>query len=260
MPTPQKDTTPPDTPPKAAATLYACGLQCPGPIVELNKKTRELRPGDVIEVSATDTGFAKDLPAWCERTGFELLSLKRDGAKLVGLVRKPGEGARPAESSAPAAAQNDKTIVVFSNDMDRVMAAFIIANGAAAMGRRVTLFFTFWGLNVLRKKEAPAVEKGFMDRMFGWMMPKGPEKLKLSKMNMAGMGTAMMKRVMKQKNVQSLPELIALAQEQGVQLVACTMSMDVMGIKREELIDGIEEGGVATYLANAETADVNLFI
>ncbi len=243
------------------ATLDACGLQCPGPIVELNKKVKDLQPGDVLEISATDPGFASDLPAWCDRTGYKLLSLDREDGKLVGRVRVPGESAQPAAAPAAAAsAGNDKTIVVFSNDLDRAIAAFIIANGAAAMGRKVTLFFTFWGLNVLRKNPSPPVKKGLIDRMFGMMMPKGPTKLKLSKMHMAGMGTAMMKMVMSNKNVHSLPEFIELAKEQGVRLVACTMSMDVMGIKREELIDGVEEGGVAAYLGHAETSDVNLFI
>ena len=242
----------------ATATLDACGMQCPGPIVQLSKKIKELKPGDVLEISVTDAGFAKDLPAWCVRTGHELVSIEKQGPVTVGRVRLPAQGA-PGEPAASSAG-NDKTIVVFSNDLDRVMAAFIIANGAAAMGRKVTLFFTFWGLNVLRKPASPPVVKGAIDRMFGWMMPKGPARLKLSKMNMAGMGTAMMKMVMQQKNVQSLPELIDLAREQGVRLVACTMSMDVMGLKKEELIDGIEEAGVGAYLGDAETADVNLFI
>jgi len=257
-------TAPTQEPPAASdepqATVDACGLQCPGPIVKLNKKAKDLDAGAVLEISATDPGFAKDLPAWCERTGYELLSLERQEGKLVGRIRKPGARAKPAPSGGAPAENNDKTIVVFSSDLDRAMASFIIANGAASMGRKVTMFFTFWGLNVLRKEQGAEVEKGLVDRMFGWMMPRGAKKLKLSKMNMAGMGTAMMKHVMKQKNVQSLAELIELAKEQGVHLIACTMTMDIMGIKREELIDGIEEGGVATYLAHAETSDVNLFI
>ena len=122
------------------------------------------------------------------------------------------------------------------------------------------MFFTFWGLNVLRRPEGAAVEKGMLDRMFGWMMPRGAEKLKLSKMHMAGMGTAMMKHVMKQKGVNSLPELIQMAKQAGVKMVACTMTMDVMGIKKEELVDGLEFGGVATYLGAANEANVNLFI
>jgi len=137
---------------------------------------------------------------------------------------------------------------------------FIIANGAAAMGRKVTMFFTFWGLNVLRKDEKINVKKNFMEKMFGAMMPRGSKKLKLSKMNMGGMGSAMMKKIMKDKNVDSLEALIKQAQNNGVRMVACTMSMDVMGIKEEELLDGIEYAGVATFLSSAENSDASLFI
>lgn len=153
-----------------------------------------------------------------------------------------------------------KTMIVFSNDLDKVMASFIIANGALAMGDEVTMFFTFWGLNVLRKPEDVSVKKGFMEKMFGWMMPKGPDKLGLSKMNYGGLGAKMMKHMMKEKNVETLPDLITTAQALGVQIVACTMSMDVMGIQKDELIDGIEYAGVATYLGHADEANVNLFI
>jgi peroxiredoxin family protein len=149
---------------------------------------------------------------------------------------------------------------VFSGDLDRVLASFIIANGAAAMGRPVTMFFTFWGLNVLRKPQKQNVKKSMVEAMFGGMMPRGVNKLKLSKMNMGGMGTAMMKKVMRDKNVDSLEELIKKAMKSGVKIVACTMSMDVMGIRAEELIDGVELGGVAAYLGDAEEANVNLFI
>jgi peroxiredoxin family protein len=140
------------------------------------------------------------------------------------------------------------------------MVAFIIANGAAAMGSNVTLFFTFWGLNILRRSESVKVDKSLVEGMFGWMMPRGADRLKLSKMNMGGMGTGMMKDIMRRKNVPSLTELIESAKTSGVKLVACTMTMDLMGIKREELIDGIEEGGVAMYLDRAEAGNVNLFI
>ena len=128
------------------------------------------------------------------------------------------------------------------------------------MGRPVTMFFTFWGLNALRKSNAPSIKKPFMDKMFGAMMPKGSRKLKLSKMNMAGMGTAMMKKVMKDKNVDSLEALMEHAQNSGIRLVACTMSMDIMGITKEELIDGVELAGVASYLGDAEESNVNLFV
>jgi peroxiredoxin family protein len=155
---------------------------------------------------------------------------------------------------------NDKTMVVFSGDLDKALASFIIANGAAAMGRKVTMFFTFWGLNILRKEDSPAVEKSMVEKIFGWMMPKGSKKLKLSKMNMGGMGTKMMRMVMQDKNVSSLEDLIRQAMSNGVEMVACTMSMDVMGIKEEELIDGVKLAGVANMLAAAEESDTNLFI
>lgn len=155
---------------------------------------------------------------------------------------------------------SSKTIIMFSGDLDKAMAGLIIANGAAAMGDDVTIFFTFWGLNILRKAQKINIKKSFMEKMFGWMMPRGAEKLGLSKMNMGGMGTAMMKGIMKKKKVSSLPELIKSAQDMGVKFIACTMSMDVMGIKPEELIDGVEFAGVATYLGEADQANVNLFI
>ena len=128
------------------------------------------------------------------------------------------------------------------------------------MGRKVTMFFTFWGLNLLRKPKKQKVKKSFMERMFGIMMPRGINKAKLSKMNMAGLGTKMIKSVMKKKNVSSLEELMQQALANGVRLIACTMSMDIMGIKREELIDGVEYAGVATYLGDAEESNVNLFV
>ncbi len=244
--------------PELKACVDARGLQCPGPIIRLSQQIEKLQPGDELEIVASDPGFAADLPAWCKRTGHEMLSLGRRDGDLVGRVRVGAKAQPAAQAAGPA--RTDKTLIVFSNDLDKVMASFIIANGAASMGRKVTMFFTFWGLNVLRKNPSPSVSKGFMDKMFGMMMPKGPTKLKLSKMHMAGMGTAMMKMVMRQKNAQSLPELIEMAKEQGVRLVACTMSMDVMGIKKEELIDGVEEGGVAAFLESAELSDMSLFI
>ena len=153
-----------------------------------------------------------------------------------------------------------KTLIVFSGELDRALAAFIIANGAAAMGDDVTMFFTFWGLNILRKSKKVKAHKSALQGMFGAMMPRGPEKLGLSKMNFGGMGAVMMKKVMKQRNVMCLDELIASAREQGVKMVACTMSMDVMGFCPEELVDGIEFAGVGSYLGEADEANVNLFI
>jgi peroxiredoxin family protein len=155
---------------------------------------------------------------------------------------------------------SELSMIVFSGDLDKVLAAFIIANGAAAMDTPVTMFFTFWGLNALRRAEPVSVKKSLVESMFGWMMPRGPNKLTLSNMNMAGMGTLMMKQVMKQKNVYSLPKLMETAREGGVRLIACTMSMDVMGITKEELIEGVEFGGVASYLSAADRSRTSLFI
>ena len=238
----------------AAMRLDCSGLQCPGPIMKVFEAMKRLKDGDVIEVSANDPGFARDIVSWCRRTGNTLVQNTRRRDDYVALVKK---GA-PAVPDGPRG--DGKTIIVFSGDLDKVLASFIIANGAAAMGRPVTMFFTFWGLNTLRKGNKQKVKKSFIEAMFGGMMPRGVDKLKLSKMNMAGMGTAMMKMVMRGKNVDSLQTLMEKAMQNGVRLVACTMSMDVMGIRQEELIDGVELAGVGAYLGDAEESNVNLFI
>ncbi|GAB1795048.1 DsrE/DsrF/DrsH-like family protein [Priestia megaterium] len=152
------------------------------------------------------------------------------------------------------------TIVLFSGDYDKAMAAYIIANGAAAYDHEVTIFHTFWGLNALRKEEMVPVKKGFLEKVFGKMMPRGADKMGLSKMNFAGMGPKMIKNVMKKHNALTLPQLIEMAQEQDVKLVACTMTMDLLGLQENELLDNIEYAGVAAYLADAEDGNVNLFI
>ncbi|MEJ9231946.1 DsrE/DsrF/DrsH-like family protein [Peribacillus butanolivorans] len=152
------------------------------------------------------------------------------------------------------------TIILFSGDYDKAMAAYIIANGAAAYDHEVTIFHTFWGLNALRKDEPSTLKKGFLEKMFAKMMPRGSDKMGLSNMNFAGMGPKMIKHVMKKHNAMSLPHLIELAQEQEVKLIACTMTMDLLGLQQEELLDGIEYAGVAAYLADAEDGNVNLFI
>ncbi|MFO7901704.1 MAG: FAD-dependent oxidoreductase [Pirellulaceae bacterium] len=238
--------------------IDARGLQCPGPIQQLARAMEGLNAGQVVRVTATDAGFAADAPAWCDTTGNRLVHLASENGCYVATVAKRRQPA-PA-SSARTEAPKKMTIVVFSNDWDRVVAAFIIANGAAAMGLKPTLFFTFWGLNVLRRDPPPQLKKNVIENLFGWMMPRGPDKLALSKMHMAGMGLGMMKNIMKKKNVASLPELISDALKADVKLVGCTMSMDLMGIHREELIDGVETGGVAMYLSNANQGAVNLFI
>ncbi|MBD7944244.1 DsrE/DsrF/DrsH-like family protein [Psychrobacillus sp. FSL K6-2684] len=152
------------------------------------------------------------------------------------------------------------TIVLFSGDYDKAMAAYIIANGAAAYDHEVTIFHTFWGINALRKQQHIEVKKGFLEKMFGKMMPRGAEQLGLSKMQMAGMGPKMIKHVMKKHNALSLTQLIEMAQEQDIKLVSCTMTMDLLGLQQEELLDGVQYAGVAAYLADAEDGTVNLFI
>lgn len=232
----------------------ASGLQCPRPIMKVASKIAELNEGSIIEVTSTDRGFKSDIGAWCKTTGNSLLDLKTEKKVITAVIRKDGKPAVIEKSSG-----NGQTIVVFSNDLDKALAALIIANGAKAAGKDVTLFFTFWGLNILRKPQS-RVKKGIIDKMFGLMMPKGTEKLTLSKMNMLGAGSLMMKWVMKQKNVSTLNELLTQAREAGIKFIACNMSMDVMGIKPEELIDGVEIGGVAKYIEESSYSNSNLFI
>jgi len=156
---------------------------------------------------------------------------------------------------------NKKTIILFSDDFDKAMAAFLIANGAAAMGDEVTIFFTFWGIDLIRKPSKVKTKgKTLLQKMFGMMMPRGPGKLGLSKMNFGGIGVRLMKVCMRHVNAMSMEDLVATAREQGVKFVACTLSMDILGFKKEELLDGIDFMGVAGYLAEADEANVNLFI
>ena len=211
--------------------------------------------GQKLKIEATEDAFASDIAVWCERTGNRLLKLEVKPELIEALIEKA-----EAPAQAPTVAQNDKTFVVFSGDLDKTIAAFIMANGAAAMGRRVTMFFTFWGLNILRRPEKVSVVKSFIERMFGFMMPRGTKKLGLSRMNMCGLGAKMIRGIMKEKSVSSLEDLIDSARAHGVRLVACQMSMDIMGIKKEELIDGVELGGVSTFLGSGEQSDMSLFI
>jgi NADPH-dependent 2,4-dienoyl-CoA reductase/sulfur reductase-like enzyme/peroxiredoxin family protein/rhodanese-related sulfurtransferase/TusA-related sulfurtransferase len=242
-------------------TLNCSGLQCPGPIMKVYEKIKTMNDGEYLEVKASDPGFFADIASWCQRTGNTLIKTEKVDKEFVVLLKKGVEVDNTENSKMQNIMEKtDKSMVVFSGDLDKALASFIIANGAAAMGRKVTMFFTFWGLNILRKEEQVPVKKNYMEKMFGAMMPRGVNKLKLSKMNMGGMGSAMMKKIMKEKNVDSLEALVKQAQNNGVRMVACTMSMDVMGIKEEELIDGIEYAGVATFLSAAEKSDASLFI
>lgn len=246
---------------KADVELNACGLQCPGPIVALKNKLGTMSDGQVLKVTASDMGFKKDLPAWCRSTGMEILGIESDSSTVTGFVRKGAAGLPAVAASATVSAPIKRTtLVLFSNDLDKSMAAFILATGFASLGHEVTIFFTFWGLNVLRKSNPPAVKKDFLSRMFGMMMPCGAKKLALSKMHMMGMGTAMMKYVMNSKNVDSLPVLIKQAQSMGVKFTACEMAMNVMGIQQSELFEGVETAGVANFASIAEESGTTLFI
>jgi NADPH-dependent 2,4-dienoyl-CoA reductase/sulfur reductase-like enzyme/peroxiredoxin family protein/TusA-related sulfurtransferase/rhodanese-related sulfurtransferase len=238
----------------------ACGLQCPGPIVKLSDALKTAEPGSVIQITASDPAFPEDAESFCRQTGNSLVS-SDEKAGICTLKIKKGNCAVPVQQQgAGTSGGTNKNIIVFSGDLDKAIASFIIANAAAAMGRKVTMFFTFWGLNILRKPNKVHVAKDCISKMFGKMMPRGSEKLGLSRMNMFGMGPKMIRSVMKNKNIDSLEQMIALAQKNGVELDACSMSMDVMGIKKEELIDGVKMVGAATMLANAEVSDMSLFI
>lgn len=236
--------------------IDACGLQCPGPVMQLKKHYAEINTGDRLLITATDQGFGKDVGAWCNMTGAQLVSVENKS----GIIHATIEKAEPKSSCKMVNGSDNKTLIVFSDDLDKALASFVIANGAASTGKKVTMFFTFWGLNVIKKRQKPAVSKDLFGKMFGWMLPSHSGKLKLSKMNMGGTGSWMMRLIMKKKHIDSLESLIAQAAENGVEMIACTMSMDVMGVKEEELMDNVTLGGVATYLERAEDANVNLFI
>ena len=237
-------------------------LPCPGPVVKLKAAMKDVPAGGGVHLLAPST-FEGDLMNWAKGAGCAVRNLAREETWIEADVLKSG-AEQPAEN-VPAGQGNPRAgqsaaIVVFSNDFDRAMAAFILANGLSAAGMKVSMFFTFWGLSVLRRNPAPAVRKDFVSRMFGFMLPKGPEKLALSKLNMMGMGAAMMKSVMNRKHVLSLPELIRSAREAGVRFVACDMAMDVMGITREELDNVDEVAGVATFAELVKSSGTTLFI
>ena len=242
--------------------LDCTGLACPGPIMKMSEKMTSLKLGDEIAVTVSDPGFLHDAPAWAKRNGHQLLDIKPQGAGYKALIRKGGAGqlASQASNIQNASLRPKTSFVVFSGDLDKQIAAFIIANGALSMGEDVSMFFTFWGLNALRAKNPPKSKHKLLDRVFAAMMPKGASSLKLSQMNMMGAGTAMIKGVMKSNGVSSLPELMQSAIDGGARIVACTMTMDLLGIAKTDLIDGIEFGGVATFLGDAAESHNTLFI
>ena len=236
----------------------ACGIQCPGPILKLKKSMEALMPGQLLEVRSTDAGFPRDAEAWCRTTGHKLVEKRSEGGVHYVVIEKATPCA--TEATKTTTDEKGKTFILFSDDLDKTLATFVLANGAAATGKKVTIFFTFWGLNAIKKVRKPRVEKDFWGRMFGWMLPSDSTQLALSQMNMMGIGAKMMRFLMRKKGVDSLESLRQQAIDSGVEFIACQMSMDVMGVKREELLDEVTVGGVATYMDRAEQANVNLFI
>lgn len=242
---------------KKTIKIDACGISCPGPILKLKKSMEELQNGERLEILATDAGFPRDAEAWCQTTGNRFVTARSEGGKHQIIVEKSTPEACPTTTCHE---EKGKTFILFSDDLDKTLATFVLANGAAATGKKVTIFFTFWGLNAIKKLDKPNVEKDIFGKMFGMMLPSSSLKLKLSKMNMGGMGGKMMRYIMHRKNIDSLESLRTQAIQNGVEFIACQMSMDVMGVKSEELLDNVIIGGVATYMNRAEQANVNLFI
>ena len=241
----------------APISIDARGLKCPGPIVKVADTMTGLPAGRRMVVQATEDAFFSDIRVWCERTGNVLDSLVAEDGVITACITKASPADAPTTNGSNG---NGKTFIVFSGDLDKTIAAFIMANGAAALGREVTMFFTFWGLNVLRRPENVRVAKTPIGRAFGIMMPRGTKKLGLSRMNFLGAGAKMIRAVMKRNGISSLEDLVDQARAHGVRLVACQMSMEIMGITQAELVDGVELGGVATFLVSGEKSDMSLFI
>lgn len=247
----------------AHVTLDACGLQCPGPIRRVFEEINKMEENQILEVRASDPGFTKDIDSWCDKTGNTLLQsdFDKDKKAFVAYIKRGNKDVKVNPSCSLSTNEKDgATMVVFSGDLDKAIASFIIATGAASMGKPVTMFFTFWGLNILKRKDKPSVTKDTMEKVFDIMLPSNTEKLPLSQMNMGGMGPKMIKQIMKKHNVDDIDTLIKNAVGMGVKIVACSMSMELMGIKDEEFIDGVEIGGVASYLGATEESNLNLFI
>ena len=242
----------------------ACGLQCPGPILKLKTEIENVKTGDRLLVTASDPGFGRDVKSWCNMTGNRLVSLKEDKGIIEAVIQR-GDGPESAPSVAGGLQMvsntaTEMTLICFSDDMDKALASLVVANGGLASGKKVTIFYTFWGLNIIKRFEKPRVKKSLVGKMFSMMMPSDNRSLKLSKMNMGGMGSSMMRGVMKTQKVDALQTMLQTALDNGMNIIACQMSMDVMGVKKEELIDEANIGGVANYLESASTAGINLFI
>jgi len=239
--------------------IDACGLQCPGPIMRVKNEMDDLTPGQQLEVVSTDSAFARDVDSWCQTTGNQLVNKSASSGRYTVVLEK----GTPLEATSTAIGtpqHKGKTLIMFSDDLDKALATFILANGAAATGEKVSIFFTFWGLNTIKKAKKPRVKKDIFSKLFGMMMPSHSKKLSLSKMSMGGIGDRMMRHVMHIRGIDSLESLRQQALDNGVEFIACQMTMDMMGIAREELLDECTIGGVATYMNRAVQSDVNLFI
>ena len=239
--------------------LNLTGLSCPGPLLSLKAKMESLPFGQKIKVIASDPAFTNDVQAWAKLSGNKILAITNN----KGLVNVLIEKRKIQDIENTVKIKEDKenmTLIFFSGDYDKAIAAFILANGAIAMGKKVTMFFTFWGLSILKKEKAPKTSKSFLDKLFSLFLPSSYKTLPLSKMNFVGFGRKMLNFIMKKKDLISLSELLEEAKKNKINMIACTMSMEAMGITKEELIDEIEFGGVAQYLGEANNSNTNLFI
>lgn len=247
---------------KEEAVLHvdACGISCPGPLLKVKEGMDKIKPGESLTITASDPGFYEDVKAFARRTDASVEELTNDNGIIKAKLKKKRAEIKPVDNIVLDNGEKNKTIVVFSGDLDKAIASFIIANGAKAMGGKVTMFFTFWGINIIRKDGPTKVNKNPLEKMFGIMMPKGAKKLKLSNMNMLGIGPKLIRGLMHKKSVDSLDILMKKAIDSGIELVACQMSMDLLGFKKEELLDEVKTGGVGYYLGEAEESKINLFI
>jgi len=236
--------------------LEAIGLQCPGPLLMVTQTIKQMEVGEQLEMTVTDFGFCADIEAWAKQTGHTVVRNEIEGNQAKIIIQKEEQ----EQAATLTETKNGATMVVFSGDLDKALASFIIATGARAMGKEVTMFFTFWGLNIIKDPQVPKLKKAGLDKLFSKMMPKSIQKLPISKMNMFGLGSKMIQHVMKKKQVDPLAEMIQKAEQLGVKMVACSMSMDVMASEQAELLPTIEIGGVGAYLGDAADSNLNLFI
>ncbi|MEG1380354.1 MAG: DsrE/DsrF/DrsH-like family protein [Bacteroidales bacterium] len=236
--------------------IDAKGSQCPGPIMALRDGMAKAAIGQQVIIEVTDPGFKSDAVAWASVTGNPLVSMIDQNNVITAVFDKKTE---LGEAVVPVK-EDSVTIVIFSDELDRGLAAFNIALGALAMGMKVQVFFTFWGLSLIRKNSDQKEHKSMMGKMMDEILPSDDKSLPLSHKNMLGIGARMMARVMKAKNVPPLDFMIHLAKYDGVTFIACQMSMEILEIKKEELIDGVEVGGVATMIEYARKSNLNYFV